>query len=377
MPHDLVVFGEDWGRHPSSTQHLVSRLAAERKTVWVNSLGLRRPRLSWPDLQRLAAKAARLAAPSRTRSISPAGPGHPFTAMIEPRAIPWPGSRMAAAFNRRQVGAQVRATMTEQGLSAPVLWTSLPTALPLLGTLGERAVIYYAGDDFAALHGVDHGPVLAMELELAERAALVLAASPESARRFDPAKTVILPHGVDFDLFANPVAPAPDMPPGKVAGFYGSLNGWIDVEAIATAARSLPDWTFVLIGRAETDLSALDGLANVRRLAPLPHDDLPAWSQHWTVSLLPFRRNRQIAACNPLKLREYLATGRPVAATWKFPAIDAIAAPVETPAGGETLASAILRAEAGGQRAREFAPRLKGESWDARAAFLAQLIDAL
>ena len=73
MPHDLVVFGEDWGRHPSSTQHLVSRLAAERKTVWVNSLGLRRPRLSWPDLQRLAAKAARLAAPSRTRSISPAG----------------------------------------------------------------------------------------------------------------------------------------------------------------------------------------------------------------------------------------------------------------------------------------------------------------
>jgi len=41
---DLIVFGEDWGSHPSSTQHIVSHLAANRRVLWVNSLGLRRPK---------------------------------------------------------------------------------------------------------------------------------------------------------------------------------------------------------------------------------------------------------------------------------------------------------------------------------------------
>ena len=57
MPtRDLIVFGEDWGGHPSSTQHIVSHLAADRRVLWVNSLGLRRPRLSWRDLSRAGAK---------------------------------------------------------------------------------------------------------------------------------------------------------------------------------------------------------------------------------------------------------------------------------------------------------------------------------
>ncbi len=54
--HDLVVFGEDWGGHPSSTQHLVRRLSGQRRVVWVNSIGLRRPRLDRADLARLGRK---------------------------------------------------------------------------------------------------------------------------------------------------------------------------------------------------------------------------------------------------------------------------------------------------------------------------------
>ncbi|PHP67454.1 glycosyl transferase [Zhengella mangrovi] len=377
MPHDLVVFGEDWGRHPSSTQHLVRRLAGDRNTLWINSLGLRRPRLTRRDATRLATKAVSLL---RTPPV-PAGrtdrSDHPFRAIIEPRAVSWPGSRVAAAINRRLVGTQVNAALERNGMKAPVLWTSLPTALPLVGTLGERAVVYYAGDDFAALHGVDHGPVAAMERALADRADLILAASPEIAERFDPARTVHLPHGVDFGLFSGPASRNAALPEGKTAGFYGSLNGWIDLPAIADAARRLPGWTFVLIGRIEADLAPIEGLANIRLAPPVSHDSLPSWSQHWTVSLLPFVRNRQIDASNPLKLREYLAAGRPVAATYAFPAIRDLQAPVSTPGTGKTLADAILEAETRTGEARAFVSRLANQGWDARAAHVASLIDAL
>lgn len=52
MSHDLIVFGEDWGALPSSTQHLINHLAKSHKVVWVNSIGLRRPKLSWHDVLR-------------------------------------------------------------------------------------------------------------------------------------------------------------------------------------------------------------------------------------------------------------------------------------------------------------------------------------
>ena len=32
---DLIVFGEDWGAHPSSTQHLIRHLAPGRRVVEV------------------------------------------------------------------------------------------------------------------------------------------------------------------------------------------------------------------------------------------------------------------------------------------------------------------------------------------------------
>ena len=52
MTSDLVVFGEDWGGLPSSTQHLFTHLGLGRKVLWVNSIGLRKPRLTIADCKR-------------------------------------------------------------------------------------------------------------------------------------------------------------------------------------------------------------------------------------------------------------------------------------------------------------------------------------
>ncbi len=39
---DLIVFGEDFGGLPSSTQHIVARLSKTRRVIWINSIGLRK-----------------------------------------------------------------------------------------------------------------------------------------------------------------------------------------------------------------------------------------------------------------------------------------------------------------------------------------------
>ena len=48
----FLVFADDWGRHPSSCQHLVRRLLDRHTATWVNTIGMRPPRLDLLTLKR-------------------------------------------------------------------------------------------------------------------------------------------------------------------------------------------------------------------------------------------------------------------------------------------------------------------------------------
>jgi glycosyltransferase involved in cell wall biosynthesis len=373
MNTPLVMFGEDWHGLPSSTRHLAREFCRSREIVWVNSIGLRRPRLAFGDVARASGKLARMIGRRTERKAIVDASARPT--IVDPRAIAWPGSRLAGRFNRTVLGNQLRAHLERQGLRRPVLWTSLPSAVDLVGALGEQAVVYYCCDDFTDLAGVDHKPVSAMEQRLAEAADLVVTVNAQLAAKFDPARTVIVPHGVDLDLFGAPAARADDLPTGQVAGFYGSLSPWIDLDLIACAARRRPDWTFFLIGPVRTDLATLAGLANVVLAGSRPHHELPRYARHWTASLLPFRDTPQIRNCNPLKLREYLAAGRPVIGT-PCPAIEAYGEDVRIVRDADQLCAALdaARDDHGSEKRWQ---RVAEESWEARAVEILNHIDRL
>jgi glycosyltransferase involved in cell wall biosynthesis len=274
----------------------------------------------------------------------------------------------------RSVGGAAR----KAGLRRPVLWTSLPSAVDAIGAVGESAVVYYCGDDFGALAGVDHKAARNMETELAGRADLILAASPMLAARFPAHKTHLLEHGVDHALFSTPVACAEELSRNApTAGFYGAIAPWMDVDLIAATARLLPNWNFIFVGPEQTDVSALRACPNVALFGPRPHGELPRFSQHWTAGIIPFRDNAQIRASNPLKLREYLAAGRPIVTT-DFPALAPYRAHVTIANTPERFAAAL---EASMSDMPDAAQRRRasvaGESWSARAALAADLIDRL
>ncbi|HMB69540.1 MAG TPA: glycosyltransferase family 1 protein, partial [bacterium] len=60
----FVVFADDWGRHPSSCQHLFRRLAPRNRVLWVNTVGTRTPTLSRADLGRAVGKLREWSRPS-------------------------------------------------------------------------------------------------------------------------------------------------------------------------------------------------------------------------------------------------------------------------------------------------------------------------
>lgn len=377
MSNDLVVFGEDWGAHPSSTQHIVSLLALDRQVLWINSIGLRRPRLQARDFSRIIGKLSAMSG-FANQNISDQQSQQPESLdVIQPRAICWPGSSVAARFNGSVLGRQVRNALDRSNIEKPVIWTSLPTAFDVVDKINGRALVYYCGDDFSALAGVDHEPVALMEKKLAAQADLIIAASDVLASRFPAHKTLAVPHGVDYRLFSQPALRAHDLPVGRpIAGFYGAIADWVDVAMIACAAKSLPYWDFVLIGPVQTNIRVLERLPNVRLLGPRAHSTLPSYSQHWTISMLPFHDNSQIQACNPLKLREYLAAGTPIVAT-QFAALAPYADLARIVTDRDSFANDLL--EASKDFARNDIRRLcvREESWDVRARDVAAALARL
>jgi glycosyltransferase involved in cell wall biosynthesis len=234
--------------------------------------------------------------------------------------------------------------MNEMGINRPTVWTSLPTAIDVLDLLDPSAVVYYCGDDFGALAGVDHRAVSRLEQMLVDRADVILVASSALQARFPVSKTHLIEHGVDAAPFAAAYPRPVDLPSGKpVMGFYGSLSNWLDLELLEGLAEQLPDWNLVLIGPCQCELGALLKRANVHWLGPRLHHQLPAYVQHWQVSLLPFLDNAQIRACNPLKLREYLASGKPVVST-EFPALAPYRQHVRVAVGVDAFVEAVRQA---------------------------------
>lgn len=361
----LIVFAEDWASHPSSTQHLMPYIAQDIDVIWVNSIGMRRPSFTIKDIRRLWQKVIdRLKSGADSESETPA----PFP-VVKPLVIPLSNSRFLRWLNRKLLSSQVSNFVTKG--DEVWVWTSLPNAIEYQGAFGENGWFYYCGDDFEALAGVDHQRVKPFEDELIAQAKHIWVASDTLAEKFSDAqkRLSVVEHGVDLHKFSEPQAKPAELKNNKpTLGFYGALADWIDQDLLVDIAQRLPDWQLMLIGPILTDITKLEAQPNIRLLPAMYHHDLPAYLQHWQAAILPFKDCPQIRACNPLKLREYLASGTPVITT-DFPALDPYLDLVKVVQCGESAMQVLEHLKftdtVQAKALRQF--RMRNESWRSRA----------
>ncbi len=311
----LIVFGEDWEAHPSSTQHIVKILGQNRPVIWLNSIGLRKPRLTRHDLLRLYNKVKSSLYSYNKNDITE--PENSNFIIITPLVIPCASNWFTLKLSKIILKWQLKVASEKFNFSDPIIWTSLPTSVDYLELFHNAPCVYYCGDDFNSLAGVDHQFVSQKEKELIEKSSYIFTASEKLLDKFPSDKAVNIPHGVNFSLFSQKVKNTPiDLPLGRpIAGFYGSISTWLDQELLVNTIKALPHWRFVFIGKIDCDVDKLQRFSNVYFLGAKPHTDLPKYIQNWNVAILPFVNNKQIQMCNPLKLREYLASGTPIVTT--------------------------------------------------------------
>lgn len=337
--HAIICFGgEDWWyHHPHSKNHLMRRFArAGNRVLFVNSISMGLPSAGSPEFKTKIKRKLR----SYARFVRRAEDG---IVVVSPVVIPFYSNPVIRRLNRWLLLLQIRLLMIAFDLRSPILWIAIPTARDIVGQLGERLLVYQVSDKYEANemdHATGSGVIAGMHRELLERAAVVFYSGrmlfEEESKTHDSHRTKmkLLEQAVDFDHFAAATAAnglhVPDdiaVIPGPRLGYFGGIETWLlDQELISYVSTKRPDWHWVLMG-LKTSRLTIEDLPNVHYLGSKRYAELPDYAAQFDACVLPWvTDNDFVSHGSPIKVREYLATGKPVVITplYEYERLDGI-----------------------------------------------------
>lgn len=125
---------------------------------------------------------------------------------------------------------------------------------------------------------------------------------------------VIIRNAGEYEHFNNPPTKIYSDPKGrKIIGYYGAIAEWFDLELVQNLALAEPNALILLIGNDTINASHISkAIPNIIFIGEVPYDQLPFYLYAFDVCLLPFKISPLTLATNPVKIYEYLASGKPV-----------------------------------------------------------------
>jgi glycosyltransferase involved in cell wall biosynthesis len=364
----IVHFGNDWhAENRTSSHHIAEVLSRRLPVLYVSTPGFRVPSIMKRDFSRIVNKL-------REAPRLPERVGEKMWTMTMPQ-LPFSGVPGVASFNRMAGGALLRRAIRHLGFQGLISIFFVPHPGHFARTLGEDLSVYYCIDAYAHLPGADKAAVERYDRELTAKSDVVFFCSKKllEARSSIRQDLVYSPHGVDAEMFGKamdanvPVAEPLRGMGAPIIGYFGSISSWMDIDLVARMASERPKWQFVLVGMVSTDVAALRALPNVLLPGAVAYQTLPAWARTFDVCIAPYIQNQQVLNANPLKIREYLATGRPVVSMW-LPEAEPFANVVRLVRQRDEFVSAIEAALEEGIEANQKArlAAVRDSTWEAR-----------
>lgn|GEM_PF-415719 len=372
-PKDIVCFGgEDWWYHNRGHCDIqfMRQFARHGRVLYVNSIVMRKFNVTegamfWRRLIRKSQSMAR----GLVRITDRFWVYSPLTAPVH--HLP-----AARSTNERLLREQVNLTMRRIGMSAPLVWVNCPAACDTALALRRSGLVYQRTDRYEDHPGVDVGQILRYDQKLKKHADLTFYSNrklhEEEASQCRNAAYV--EHGLDYELFAH-AAKDTLVPPEirtlsrPIVGFFGGIdNHKFNIALMAQVAKKLPDVTFAFVGQASIDCSPLTQQPHVIMTGQRPYHLIPHYGKCFDVCVLPFNQNRWVEAMNPIKLKEYLALGKPIVAT-PFSELTGYTGFVHIADNADGFAAAIRRAMADNSSTAAMARRrrVSPHSWHNKA----------
>jgi glycosyltransferase involved in cell wall biosynthesis len=372
----IICFaGEDWWyHHPHSKNHLLKRYAQRNKVLFVNSISMGLPSPSNPDFFLKIRR--KLKSYLRWLRKVPEG-----LWVMTPVNLPFYGLKIGRWLNRILLVGQLRLAMLLLGISRPILWIAIPTAAEMAGRLREKLLLYQVSDKYDANEdsALSAQVIRVYDRQLKQAASVVLYSGRKLFSEATEHNRYFLEQAVDFEHFSDlkpAAAPELDGIGHPILGYFGAMDYIMDTELMAEVARLRPNWHWVLLG-LKSNLVQVSA-PNIHFLGSKPYRDLPRYVGQFDVCVLPWReKNTFVSYGSAIKVREYLATGKPVVMA---PLYEYLATPgLRFYRGTQEFIDQVEQALA--ERLPVLAAQrqafVKDGTWDARASQLATLIHSL
>ena len=315
----LCFGGQDWWYHNRSHAdlQLMRKYAARMPVLYVNSIVMQKPNIGQGKkfLQKLVRKSK-----SIFKGLTKVESNF---WVYTPAVLPVFHTNAGRRFNEWILKTQLKLVLSKLKFHNPLVWVVCPTAFHVAKSLSTRKLIYLRTDVYERFPNVDYDTIKSMDEKLKAVADLTLFVS---SRLFDQEssrckKAFMIDHGVDYEIFANAENIAYrngelNNIPKPIIGYFGSISEHtVDYELVNKLADLLREMSFVFIGRIYSDPPYFANKENVWLLGQKSYEEIPHYGKHFDVAIMPWRQTEWIKACNPVKLKEYLALGKPIVST--------------------------------------------------------------
>ena len=232
--------------------------------------------------------------------------------------------RLALKINELIVGKRLKRLIKTLDINNYVYINSYNFAFPALHKLLSPALtVYHCVDPIIEPYQTKHG--LISEDILVKSVDLVISTSKElcNKKALLNKNSHFVPNAANIShsqKALNPDLPQADILNGikkPVIGYFGAIERRIDYELVKTLIAANPDKSFVFIGPVDS-YYIKDGdykAPNLYLKGAVPYELMPAVLKGFDVAIIPFKKDEVSNNIFPLKLFEYLGSGRPVVST--------------------------------------------------------------
>lgn len=311
---NIICFGSATWEYPGLQQTVMRLLAKKNRVIFFNSIGTRKIKAEYEFFLAVIRRMARL---SNKRTADQSN-----ILVCNPRAIPLAYNSFFSTINNILIKRQCLAIIHRLKFSPYILWIGSPMAAVLPDLLEPMLTVYNPVDRYHAFSFVDADKILSSEHKLAKKANVILCTSEAIKNDLLPfnSHTYNVSHGVDFKHFnsALSIREAPeDIKSIKkpVLGYFGGLSERVDYRILSALAEAFESATILLIGPRLTDMSGIEKYPNVCILERKALNVLPLYLKEFDVCLIPYHVNELMEGVDPIKLKEYFCTGKPVVST--------------------------------------------------------------
>jgi hypothetical protein len=216
----------------------------------------------------------------------------------------------------------------------PIIWISRPSFFDLAKKLNKKIIIYHVVDEYSTYSDIGAKKkkrIQKQEFKILEKVDVIITVSKnlyESKSAINK-NTYLVQNAVDYLSFAKALNSEKQTPndifylPRPIIGYSGLIANKLDFNLLKYMSDAYPNWSITMVGIINakycgSEIKLLKQSKNIHFLGLKEIEEIPYYVNAFDVCIAPYKVNEHSKNMDPLKIYDYLATGKPVVTT-NFP----------------------------------------------------------